>query len=583
MLGTHGDNAQQQRLPPPGNPGRLVRTTPLNAPHPSRAPPPPKETNVPAPPPLPRLIPVEPEAAPRTHRLLDAVVAATSGKLTSDEALRALLINEAGLARGTTRTHAAAWELWLDFQRSRCNHSDRTPVRDPFLLDHDPQEVSMMFTLWAEWLREEKKLSNDKISTTTSNLKSNWITANLGNRFAAGRNQDEARRTAKAFKPTAAEVRMKLKKARESQIFPTADGMVSGLRQDHFLDLLADADSAAALDKMGAYMGVAMTLETAQRGCQWFFKQDNHAMLTGDVRFQWGVGNPDEEGGFSSVTEVVGEKIKPLLRGGGALEDMEKNLARIVQIKLDFLTGKTGTPQPNFILSRRTEEEKNITEDMGRWICLSDTKDKDVFISRYAAPKNGGEKKNRRITPKEGTALVKLAARRANLPEKHFALSSLRPAGTTAASRDGATTEEIRAVTGHAKNSQVVNTHYNYDRPSSHGGRGEAVGTSVRRKGGAFSVEELRRIMPLRGSTNKREPSPGAAPNTSAAATVEEPPSEEATVEAAAPKARALKRTRAAGTPKGPQPDGKRISKSGRTLKTPSVLSYDSMATPARR
>ena len=524
-----------------------------------------------------------PEPLP-DHRLLAAVYAAASGRMSREETAQALHLNEAGLAKGTSRSHAAAWALWLTFLNSRSTSSSRsseggTEDADPFLLSYTPQEVGAIFVLWASWLRESQQESSARISSLTTNLKSNWITANLANRLETGRNADESRRANKTFRPSAAEVRAALTKKRATQIFPTADGMISGLRQAHFKDLLPTSHLAASLDAMGTYLGVRTTLETAQRGCQWFHKKDNHAILTRDVRFQWGLGEPDEDGTFESVEELIGAQVKGKLRGNGSLADLEANLHRIAQIKLDFLTSKTGTALPNFIISRRTEEEKDILEDMGRWVCLSDTRDDDPFLTRYAVPRNGGEKKGRRITPKEGTALVKLSARKAGLPEVHFALGSLRPAGTTAASRGGASTDEIRALTGHAKNSQVVNTHYNYDRPSTHGGRGEAVGTSVHREGGAFTIGDLLRIMPLRGrGPGNTQPAP------------EEKGEEEAAPGQPRRRATGGKRarttaTRAKGTtteaPRaGNTGGGTKSSRSGRQLKAPRVLSYDGLALP---
>ena len=149
---------------------------------------------------------------------------------------------------------------------------------------------------------------------------------------------------------------------------------------------------ATTMDRIGGYMGVTLATESAQRGVNWVFKKNASSTVikTCDIRFQMGVGEAEDDGSYTEIREYRGEGAKEWLLQGGEVHTCVSNLARIREVRLDFLKDKMGKTSANMRIARRTEEETQIVEDMGMWLCLSGTTDKDPFLTRYAKERKEG-------------------------------------------------------------------------------------------------------------------------------------------------------------------------------------------------
>jgi hypothetical protein len=451
-------------------------------------------SDVPAPP-LPTITVTAPSLP--THRLL-ATLWSPSSLTTSEELNRVLHLNERGLADASVRNHTKAWDLWRSFLHGR----EGSAATDPFLQTASDRDCGILMTLWVHWLRETEEKSAENIPGVISALKSNWITAGISRTFSDALAGDEGKRVKKAIAPTEDEVRVSLAKKRKNEKFPCPQHLIRACREEFFHDLTHQDESKwhdkAVIDKVGGYVAAILASETGQRGANWIHTRGSKtkAIKTIDVRFQVGEGNPDEDGNYPVIRELVGEAARKVLQGGGEKSACIDQLKRIRDVRLDFLTTKTKAVVSNIVIARRSEEEAQMLEDMGLWLCLSGTKDEDVFLTRRAKGKRGKSLNKRFVLQKEAADVVKIAVSAAGLPSDHFSVKSLRSALVSSMESGGAEKATIHGRTGHSKKSSVSRSHYDYFTSSSCGGRGLSIGPAAMAGSCVFDEEQLRAQIP---------------------------------------------------------------------------------------
>jgi hypothetical protein len=429
------------------------------------------------------------------HRLTSAVSSDFS-VITRAEQNEALFLQEAGLTPDTVTKHAKAWTMWITFLASR----EGAASPDPFMRQVTQRECSILIGLWLTWLRRTHNTRASHLGPMLSHLKSNWRTANITSLFPSSTTEDEFDRILKALGPTEDEQREILEEKRDNIKLPMPPQLVWDLREEVMQGLSSSGGGWAAaptMDRIGGYMGVVLAAESAQRGVNWVYKRNSSSIVikTSDVRFQMGVGEEDDDGLHNNLREFKGDEARTFLLQGGATSACTARLNRIREVRLDFMKDKMGKSSANMLIARRTPEEAQIIEDLGMWLCLSGTTDKDPFLIRYAKGKKGAIGR-RMITPSDCSSIVKLAANRADLPAKHFSLKSTRSGATTAMASAGADKNTIHSRTGHSSKSRVSDSHYNFQASSNSGGRGASEGPAALSRDNTFGVEQLAQLIP---------------------------------------------------------------------------------------
>lgn len=410
-------------------------------------------------------------------------------------------LNHQGINTKTRKAQQAAWSSWMKFIHSR--NPTCPSKQDPFLQKCDSEEGGVLLILFIQWLRTSERMAPHLISNHFSKVKSNWTTERKRMDCFSTITKEEMKRVMKALKPSATETRARLASQRLAIKYPAAVDMITCVRDDRFSLLDLNPLSATLLDAAGAYLACILTQEAGQRGCNIVGSEETNVLMTADVRFQMGVGEPNVNGEFTNVVELTGQRAREEILGAEG-NGFDRNLQRILEIRVDFTGNKIGIPQPNVIIARRTSQESQIVEDMGRWLVHSKTKDDDPFMTRYALPKSGrGKPLRRKVRDSDCCRVVRQGAERLGLPPQFFSVKSLRSSAVSAMAMADATTEEIQNRTWHHSN--VVNTHYNFAKPSNAGGRGRSIGpAALSGASNQFNANAVRQMMP-RASLNAVE------------------------------------------------------------------------------
>jgi hypothetical protein len=434
--------------------------------------------------------PTQAIAAPlpsRCHRLAEASFdpqSALSQQAQSDM----LFLSEEGLTTATIKNHTRAWREWLEFlgQQSTVAHDN------PFMMGISHRDYNYHLIQWACWLRRADKVAPATLGQKMSNLRSNWLTANITRPALSA---DEFKRLVASIRFSEDEQREALSKRRENQKFPLAAEMLGGCWESHFNQLLPRFQEVTAGIKMGGFLAAILTEETAQRGANWVGAR---ALKTADLRFQIGVGEPSIDGGFETFEEATGGKARAHIIGNGSLIGIRANLIRIQQVSMDFLRTKT-TPVTDLVIARRTPEESRIVDALGMWLCLSSTEDNEAFLTKHTPETWKGKRRvkasTRVISAADLTRVVKESAKLLGLPEKAFSMKSCRSGGYSQMKGAGASQELIHRRTNHTIESSVGRRHYDFSSSSAEGGKGESIGPAGLGKG-SFNLDKLKRIIP---------------------------------------------------------------------------------------
>jgi hypothetical protein len=197
------------------------------------------------------------------------------------------------------------------------------------------------------------------------------------------------------------------------------------------------------------YLGVVLAFNFMLRISEYSASKNNpHTLLAHNVVF---VKNGLEKSRFWSVNQV---------------RDLNLQFGDIHSVNFNFATSKTDQPGAHNVgrqvtLVPATENEKELLRDLIHWckISLIGYDKTDFFLSRYH------HGRNYKLTSKDVTYTLRLAATHFNLNEKEFQTHSLRIGGITAKFRAGDNIAEIRKVAGYSHNSSTVNL---YDRLNVH-------------------------------------------------------------------------------------------------------------------
>ena len=431
---------------------------------------------------------------PQCHRLAAASFdpqSSLSQRAQSDM----LFLSEDGLTTATVKNHTRAWQEWLEF----LGQQSTVPPGNPFMIGIPHRDYNYHLIQWACWLRRANKVVPATLGQKMSNLRSNWLTANITRPALSA---DEFKRLVASLRFTEEEQREALSKRRVNQKFPLAAEMLGGCWQSHFDQLLPSFQEVAAGIKLGGFLAAILTEETAQRGANWV---GTRAIKTADLRFQIGVGEPSLDGDFVAFEEATGGKARAHLLGTGSLVEIQKNLTRIQQVSMDFLRTKT-TPVTDLVIARRTPEESRIVNALGLWLCLSHTEDNEAFLTKHTLETWKGKRRikasTRVINATDLTRVVKESARLLGLPEKAFSMKSCRSGGYSQMKGAGANQETVHRRTNHTAESTVGRRHYDFNSSSAEGGRGESIGPAGLGKG-SFDLEKLKRIIPKTLQSNE--------------------------------------------------------------------------------
>ena len=398
-----------------------------------------------------------------------------------------LFLSEEGLATATVKNHARAWTEWVDFLQQ-----STTDSTNPFMLGTSHRDYNYHLIQWACWLREADKVGPSTLSQKMSNLRSNWLTANITRPALSA---DEFKRLLGSLRFTEEEQREALSKRRENQKFPMAAEMLGGCWDSHFESLLPTFQEGTVGIRVGGFLAAVLTEETAQRGANWVGAR---ALKTIDLRFQIGVGEPLLDGSFNSHEEATGDEARSHLIGTGSLKGIKENLFRIQRVSMDFLRTKT-TPVTDLVIARRTPEESRIVDALGTWLCLSNTENNEPFLTKHTPQTWNGKRhikaSTRVINASDLTKIVKESATLLGLPEKAFSMKSCRSGGYSQMKGSGASQETIHKRTNHTKNSSVGRRHYDFSTTTAEGGRGESIGPAGLGRS-SFDLEKLKEIIP---------------------------------------------------------------------------------------
>lgn len=156
--------------------------------------------------------------------------------------------------------------------------------------------------------------------------------------------------------------------------------------------------------------------------------------------------------------------IETRLKGGPAMTTFLKRkdvtLDMVYSVDMIYVTSKKSRKAKSVItnprtLSRRTEIESMVLNDLLLWFIYSQVQEADELLTRYSS--TGSRKVVIRKNVREA---IKLAVSGENLPPKNFSTKSLRSGFGTHVTANGMGPEEMKSRGGWVTNSSVPDNHY---------------------------------------------------------------------------------------------------------------------------
>ena len=178
-------------------------------------------------------------------------------------------------------------------------------------------------------------------------------------------------------------------------------------------------------DKM-TYIGASLQYALVWRVSE--VLSDEHGLLTEDVAF---------------ITFEHQHILAP------QLADISSNSIRLVQI-ISRSSKTRGSRGKTEFISRSDSDSNQLVDDLIEWAKSSGVQNGDFFLSRY---KSG---RNKRLTRRMVTELVKTCARQYGLPDSRYSTHSLRIGGPTEMLAAGVSPSEILLASGHESDAGLL-------------------------------------------------------------------------------------------------------------------------------
>jgi hypothetical protein len=268
----------------------------------------------------------------------------------------------------------------------------------------------------------------------------------------------------------------------ENVILPICLSIVLEIRQQYWES--QDWDMKG-MDKRGIWLAICLSFDSGLRIGN-LTKKDgpdgaDHSIRAGQLNFL--VKDPEKE-------------IEMRLKGGPAMTKFLKRkdvtLDMVYSVDMIYVTSKTSRKVKSMVenprtLSRRTEVEGMVLNDLLLWFVYSLVQEEDELLTRYSCT---GSRKV--VIRKDVRTAIKLAVRGANLPPKNFSTKSLRSGFGTHVIANGMGPEEMKSRGGWVINSDVPNNHYIRHMHSRGALALSTSGSGVQMHG----VEEIKRMLP---------------------------------------------------------------------------------------
>ena len=142
------------------------------------------------------------------------------------------------------------------------------------------------------------------------------------------------------------------------------------------------------------------------------------------------------------------------------LKRLDVDLSMVSSVDMTYVTSKTSRKVRSLVdnqktLSRRTQEESMVLDDLLLWFLHSQVQEADELLTRYSVT---GSRKV--VIRKDVRTAIKLAVSGAGLPAKNFSTKSLRSGFGTHVTANGMGADEMKARGGWVKGSGIPESHY---------------------------------------------------------------------------------------------------------------------------
>lgn len=246
------------------------------------------------------------------------------------------------------------------------------------------------------------------------------------------------------------ECRVHEKKRGDNVILPVCLDIVLGVREKYWVE--QDWDMKG-MDMKGIWLAICLGFDSGLRIGN-LTKKDgphgaDHCIRAGQLTFL--VKDPK-----------TAEEIR--LKGGSTITNFLKRvdvtLDMVSTVDMVYVTSKTSRKIKSLIenpktLSRRTEVESMVLDDLLLWFIHSQVQETDELLTRYSST---GSRKV--VIRKDVRTAIKLAVSGAGLPPKNFSTKSLRSGFGTHVTANGMTASEMKTRGGWVSTSRVPDNHY---------------------------------------------------------------------------------------------------------------------------
>jgi hypothetical protein len=236
----------------------------------------------------------------------------------------------------------------------------------------------------------------------------------------------------------------------EKAILPVCLDIVLGVREKYWVE--QDWDTKG-MDKRGIWLAICLGFDSGLRIGNLTKKDGPH-----------GADHSIRAGQLTFLVKDPKTSADMRLKGGSTITNFLKRidvtLNMVSAVDMVYVTSKTSRKLKSIIenpktLSRRTEVESMVLDDLLQWFLHSQVQETDELLTRYSST---GSRKV--VIRKDVREAIKLAVSGAGLPPKNFSTKSLRSGFGTHAAANGMDSNEMKTRGGWVMASNVPDNHY---------------------------------------------------------------------------------------------------------------------------
>ena len=233
-------------------------------------------------------------------------------------------------------------------------------------------------------------------------------------------------------------------------ILPVCLDIVMSVREKYWVEQDWDAKG---MDKRAIWLAISLGFDSGLRIGNLTLRDGpkgaDHCIRAGELT-------------FFAIDPRTNQEVK--IKGGSIMAEFLKRgdvtLDMVTAVDMLYVTSKTSRKVQSLIknpktLSRRTEVESMVLDDLLLWFLHSQVQEMDELLTRYSCT---GSRKV--VIRKDVRHAIKLAVSGAGLPSKNFSTKSLRSGFGTHVMANGMGAEEMKTRGGWVPQSNVPENHY---------------------------------------------------------------------------------------------------------------------------